>query len=375
VATPVDLDVFHVGSGRFRPGDRDHITYGIWRELASGFRHYHVVARSTAGSAEWTDANLKVTLIRSWFGRDAEFLISQFACVPMMMNERPDVIVCQSPAAGGLAALLGAAKTGARLLMELHSDVYFPPFHWGTRSWVYHHLSRPALRRATRIRVLSSGMKERLTLSYGEEIASKARVLPPRVDLSRFSPEARREGTSRALGLIMVGSVTPRKGQLRLIHALAAVPFAVELHLVGEGADLSECRNRAMHLNGNLRVVCHGAVQPAALPALIQQADVFVLYSKSEGTPRAIMEAMAGGVPIVTTNAGFCADIVENGREGFVLGPKPDDEIVETLDRFRSDPGLARRMGEAAHARAKRDYDSVRLFEAYRRLIAETAIQ
>jgi glycosyltransferase involved in cell wall biosynthesis len=171
----------------------------------------------------------------------------------------------------------------------------------------------------------------------------------------------------------MVGSVIPRKGQLRLIHALACVRFPVELHLVGEGADLAECRNLAMHLSGNLRVVCHGAVPPAALPALIQQADVFVLYSKSEGTPRAIMEAMAVGVPIVTTNAGFCADIVENGCEGFVLGPHPDAEIVEILDRFRTDPGLARRMGEAAQARAKSDYDSVRLFEAYRGLIEETA--
>lgn len=370
-----DLNVIHLGSGRYRPGDRDHITYAIWRELASGFRHYHVVSRSATESAEWTDGNLKVTLIRSWFSRDAEFLISQFACLPVMINERPDVIVCQSPAAGGLAALLAATRTGARLLMELHSDVYFPPFRWGSKSWAYHHLSRPALRGATRIRVLSSGMKTRLALSYGKRMAGKARVLPPRVVLSQFTPQARPERPMGPLRLVTVGSVIPRKGQLRLIAALADVPFPVELHVVGEGSDLNECRQKAAQLNGNLRVLCHGATRPSALPALLQEADVFVLYSKSEGTPRAIMEAMAAGLPIVTTNAGFCADIVEHGLEGFVLGSKPDAEIVEILNLFRTDRGLAGRMGEAAQARARRDYDSVRLFEAYRKLIAETAGQ
>ena len=85
------------------------------------------------------------------------------------------------------------------------------------------------------------------------------------------------------------------------------------------------------------------------------------------------MEAMATGLAVVTTDAGFCADIVEHGTEGFVLGDDPDSEIVAVLERLRSDRELGKRMGNAARERARRDYDSKRLFDEYRRLIAETA--
>jgi glycosyltransferase involved in cell wall biosynthesis len=373
MAAEADLTIVHLGAGKYRPRERAHVTFDIWHELAVGFRHYHVIARSAAKPADWSEGNLRITLIRSWLNRELEFVFTQFAAVQRMVRDRPNAIVCQSPVAGGLAAIWVSRITGARLLIELHSDVYFPPFRIGSKAWLYHYLSRPALRRADRIRVLSGGMQQRLAQSFGEEIARKARVVAPRVDLSRFVPKSWESGHPGPLRAILVGSIIPRKGQLRLINALATVPFPIDLHLVGEGPDLGECRDRAAQSAGNLHIICHGAIPPTALPALLQQADLFVLYSNSEGTPRAIMEAMAAGLPVITTNAGFCADIVEHGREGFVLGADPDREIIEVLDRFRQDPDLAERMGAAARERARRDYDSVRLFEEYRQLIEETA--
>jgi glycosyltransferase involved in cell wall biosynthesis len=373
MARSSDLRVVHVGSGHYRPGDQDHVTYAIWRELASGFGHYHVIARSSAHPADWTEGNLRITLVRGWMRREAEFVVSQFATVPLIVRDRPHVILCQSPVAGGLAALVAAGRTGARLLMELHSDIYLPPFRFGSRSWAYHHLSRLPLRRADRIRVLSVGMLTRLAQSFGDEIARKARVLPPRVDLAGFGPGPSERTRSGPLRLIMVGSIIPRKGQLRLVDALQAARFPIELHLIGDGPDLAQCRARAGRNPARLTIVCHGAVPQSALPALLRDADVFVLYSNSEGTPRAILEAMAAGLPVVTTDAGFCADIVGHGIEGFVLGPDPDSEIIPLLERFHNDPALARKMGSAARTRAERDFDSVRLFEDYRRLIAETA--
>jgi glycosyltransferase involved in cell wall biosynthesis len=85
------------------------------------------------------------------------------------------------------------------------------------------------------------------------------------------------------------------------------------------------------------------------------------------------MEAMAVGIPVVTTNVGFCPDLVGHEVEGFVLGTNPEVEIIDVLTRFNSDRSILRRMGSAARERAIRDYDSIRLFDEYRRLIAETA--
>jgi glycosyltransferase involved in cell wall biosynthesis len=97
------------------------------------------------------------------------------------------------------------------------------------------------------------------------------------------------------------------------------------------------------------------------------------MYSKSEGTPRAMMEAMATGLAGVTTDAGFCADDVGHGVEGIVLGADPDNEIVGVLGSWFEHPEVPRRMGLAARARAQREYDAVELFQNYMALIAETA--
>lgn len=366
----------HIGPGRYVPFDRTHVTYGIWQALASGFRDYHVFGRSAGRAADWKDGELRITLLRSRLNREAEFLLTQFAVVPSALRDRPDVIVCQSPALGGVAAILIGKLTGARTLIELHGAEFFADVTPRSRLWLLQRLTRFVVRRAHRIRVLTPRMSLELQRRYGADLADRTQVLPPRVDLTRFGAATPKEEDSRLIRVAIVGAVNPNKGQLRLIEALASTPFPLELHVVGQGPDLQRCVQSAAELRrsgSNLAVTCHGVLGHHAVADLLHTCDLLVMYSRTEAAPRAIMEAMAAGLPVVTTNAGYCADIVEHGVEGFVLGAQPDKEILDVISRFRSDPTLAKRMGAAARARAERDYDSVRLFEQYRQLIAETA--
>ena len=373
VRPPHDLRVLHIGPGSYRPHDRDHSTYAIWRALSSGFRRYDVVGRSTAEPAEWTDGALTVHLFRRNMERELEFLWKQFEIVPLGRSLKPNVLVCQSPALGGLAALRIARGTGAGILMEIHGNEYFADARPGSRIWLLQRISRFALRRATLIRVLSEGMKQRLLQRYGADLGDKVRVLPPRVDLDRFKLASRPATLGPRLRAIVVGAVNANKGQLRLIRALRRSPVPVELHIVGEGPDLAECRAEAEKGSTALSIVCHGAQNQLVVAELLQDSDVFVMYSKTEGTPRAMMEAMATGLPVVTTNAGFCADVVRHGVEGIVLGADPDNEIPGVLGSWLEHPDVPRRMGLAARARAEREYDAVALFERYRSLIADAA--
>jgi glycosyltransferase involved in cell wall biosynthesis len=378
VGARFDRTVLHIGPGKYRPHDRGHVTYGIWRELASGFRDYHVVGRSIGQSAQWSDGNLHVTLLPSHADREVEFLLTQFKAVPIGRRIKPDVIVCQSPALGGLAAAIIARITGARTLMELHGMEYFLPARIGSRFWWLQQLTRLGLGAADRIRVVAPSMAGALPRQYGTAAANRARVLPPRVNTSRFSGRQRRRRAGEPLRVVMVGAVNENKGQRRLIRALENAPFTVELHIVGGGPDLAAVKIVAKTMavrKSNLQIIAHGPLPHAAVADALRDCDVFVFYSAMESAGRAMMEAMAVGLPAITTNAGFCIDFVEDGREGFVLGADPDREIIEVLDRFWEDPGLAERMGAAARERARRDYDSVRLFEEYRRLIEETARQ
>ena len=368
-----DLHALHIAPGSYAPHDRSHSTYPIWTALASGFRRYDVLARSTAEAAEWTDGALTIRLFRRRMEREFEFLWRQFAHVPVGRSLNPDVVVCQSPALGGLAGLRIARQTGAGILMEIHGNEYFVEARPGSRLWLLQQISRYALRRASLIRVLSEGMKERLLERYGTQLGGKVRVLPPRVDLDRFKMKSRPAALGQRLRAVMVGAVNDNKGQVRLIRALRRGRVPVELHIVGGGPDLDTCRTEAARASSRLHIVCHGAQDQRYVADLLEKADVLVMYSKSEGTPRAMMEAMATGLPVVTTNAGFCADVVQHGVEGIVLGADPDSEIVDVLDGFFEHPEVPRGMGLAARARAERDYDAAVLFDRYRALIAEAA--
>jgi glycosyltransferase involved in cell wall biosynthesis len=368
-----DLHVLHIGPGSYQPHDRGHSTYAIWHALASGFRRYDVVGRSTAEAAEWTDGALTVRLFRRNMERELEFLWKQYELVALGRSLRPDVVVCQSPVLGGLAGLRIARETGAGILMEIHGNEYLVDARPGSRNWLLQQISRYALRRASLIRVLSEGMKERLLQRYGAGLAGKVRVLPPRVDLDWFEAKSRPATLGPRLRAIMVGAVNANKGQLRLIRALRRSQLPVELHIVGDGPDLEECRVEAARASSSLSIVCHGAHNQRRVAELLQDCFVFVMYSKSVGTPSAMMEAMATGLPVVTTDAGFCADVVRHGVEGIVLGSDPDKEIIDVLDSFFELPEVPRHMGLAARARAERDYDAVVLFDRYRSLIADAA--
>lgn len=371
-----DLRIVHISPGRYTPSDRGHVTYGIWRELASGFGRYHVIGRSRGTPAEWTDGNLTVTLIRSKIAREAEFLATQFCLVPTLVRERPDVIVCQSPVLGGLAAIVAARRMGSAVLSELHGAEFFRDAPLGSRDWLLQAMARFSLKQSTSIRVLSRQMRDRLASSYGDELLPKTRVLPPRVDLNQFSERPSGVESDEPLRLAIVGAVNANKGQLRLIRALEHIPFRVELHVIGAGPDLARVHKETTRLTiigSNVAVIAHGALPHAAVAKELQHCDALVMYSLSEGTPRAIMEAMAVGLPVISTDAGFCGDLFKNGQEGYLLGVDPDKELVRLLDLFNGDRTLSRRIGAAARVRAERNYDSVRLFDRYRRLIEETA--
>ena len=370
-----DLSVLHLGPGRYQPLARNHVTYEIWSELASGFRDYHVIGRSVGAPAEWCDGNLRITLLRSRTKSEAEFLISQFRSVLVALHHKPDVIVCQSPALGGLAAIVIARLTGAKILMEFHGAEFFVPAKFASSTWLLQRLTKFAISRADRIRVLSDGMRRRLLEHYGDSFDTRTSVLSPRVNMARFTCK-RVKKLSGPLRLAMSGAVNANKGQLRLIEALEPVPFELELRLVGEGPDLAACRERAVMLakaHSALRVECKGSLPPDEVASVLRSCDLLVIYSRSEGTPRAAIEAMAAGLPVVTTNAGFCADIVAHGIEGFVLGNDPNNEIVDVLTRLNADRTMLTRMGAAARRRARHDFDSIRLYEVYRSLIADTA--
>lgn len=374
VCEQLPYSVLHVGAGRYLPDDWTHSTAAIWRRLAAGFQHYTVVGRSETGrSAQFRSGHLVVNLLGSKTAREAEFLVSQFGAVPIGMAAKADVTVAQCPALGGLAGLQINNKCGARLLVELHGFHYFTSARVGSADWITQQISARVFARAHRIRVLSEGMRKRVVAKYGADLESRIICVPPRVDLSRFDrvrSDWRLAGRPR---IAMSGGVNENKGQARLIRSVLSSSLDADIWIFGDGPQLEACRRLATDLGGADRVRFFGHLTHEQIAELLPQADALVVFSRTEGTPRALLEAMAVGVPVVTVDVGFCADVVTHGVEGFVLGFDPEGELPIVLQTLLQDEGLRARLGAAGRSRAQREFDADMVYARYRALIAETA--
>jgi glycosyltransferase involved in cell wall biosynthesis len=100
----------------------------------------------------------------------------------------------------------------------------------------------------------------------------------------------------------------------------------------------------------------HGKLEDVR-PA-IAACSVYVLPSYMEGTPRSVLEAMAMGRAIVTTDAPGCRETVIDGVNGFLVPPRDDDALYSAMLRFVADPGLAASMGEQSRRIAEKRYDA-----------------
>lgn len=89
----------------------------------------------------------------------------------------------------------------------------------------------------------------------------------------------------------------------------------------------------------------------------IEAASVYVLPSYREGTPRTVLEAMAMGRPVITTDAPGCRETVVDGGNGFLVPVQSVDALAEAMARFIADPGLAARMGLRSRRIAEDKYD------------------
>lgn len=89
----------------------------------------------------------------------------------------------------------------------------------------------------------------------------------------------------------------------------------------------------------------------------ISNCTVFVLPSYREGIPRAVLEAMSMGRPIVTADSPGCRSTVEHGNNGFLVPPRNPDKLAEAMERFAREPELATRFGARSHELASERFD------------------
>lgn len=158
-----------------------------------------------------------------------------------------------------------------------------------------------------------------------------------------------------------VGDVCQRKGQLYLVQAMPKllnnVPDARLLLIGGGNPDyVAACRREAerLHVADAITFCGHRSDVREVLAAL----DIYTLASVEESFPLSALEAMAAGLPLVTTTAGGLPECVVNGETGFLVRPRDPKALAEALTEIASDMTLRSRFGASGLARAQAHFSS-----------------
>ncbi|TMQ18922.1 MAG: glycosyltransferase [Deltaproteobacteria bacterium] len=195
-------------------------------------------------------------------------------------------------------------------------------------------------------------------------------TIPNGIRLDRYAPDPEARAAARVeLGLGdawvvgTVGRLDENKNQAMLVRAMAPILSSqVRLVIIGEGDARPDIEAAIAELADPRWVVMTG--RRMDVPHLIHAFDVFALSSKSEGLPLAVPEAMAAGLPIVTTGVGGLPSVVDDQLTGLVV-PVDEQGLAAALAALEADRDRARAMGARAREAALSRFDYDRMVEAY----------
>jgi glycosyltransferase involved in cell wall biosynthesis len=206
-----------------------------------------------------------------------------------------------------------------------------------------------------KIVAVSEDVKEDI-IRYDSIDPSKIEVIPNGIDVERFNPEKNTANIRKEFSLEeddivigFIGRIVPAKGLEYLLNALPYLKEefkSIKLLIVGEGSLVEELKERAKKNNIFDNILFTGKRRD--IPEILASINIFVMPSIAEGLPNALLEAMAMGKPIVTTEVGGIPEIVKNGFNGLLVPPRDTLSLSKAIKELISNDQLAAKLGQAA---------------------------
>ena len=308
------------------------------------------------------------------------FLIAELiSTLRLARSHDVDVIHAHWLVPQGLVAALAATILRKPVVVTAHgADVH------GLRGRVASALKRWALGRMTRVTAVSQGLADSIQRLSSEHPVD---VISMGVDVDRFRSMRGGSRLKRSLNLdgpmiLFVGRLAEKKGVRYMIDAmpgvLRAAPAAAFV-IVGDGPLRLELERRADTLGIAESVRFMGAKRPDELPEFYSAADVFVGPSivarggDAEGVPVSLMEAMACGTPVVTTDVGGIGELVTHDRTGLVVKERDPAGLAESVSRILTDEVLSRRLRRNARSLVQRKFAQSVIANRYEHVLLEAA--
>ncbi|GAA6207072.1 glycosyltransferase [Cognatishimia sp. WU-CL00825] len=240
-------------------------------------------------------------------------------------------------------AMLMAEMSGISYSFTLHGpDIFFAPDHWALRK---------KIEKARFVACISHFCRSQAMSFSAANHWGKLHIVHCGVDPQRYDVDRVQSKNS----LLFVGRLAAVKGLPILLQAIANLPD-LSLTVIGDGPDRRQLEQQARDLGLADRVSFVGYKSQTDVAGSLKQHDIFVLPSFAEGVPVVLMEAMAAGMPVVTTQIAGIPELVEHGVSGYLVPPGDHLALSETLEKLSKDPELQHKMGAAGRARVQTEF-------------------
>jgi len=233
---------------------------------------------------------------------------------------------------------------------------------------------RDTFARAAAVHCVSEAIRDEAT-QYGLDPA-KAMIIRPAVDVEIFRPKVAQDSYPVVQGknsapqdknpvprgvfrVVTTGAIIWRKGYeyaLMGVRQLVERGAPIQFDIIGAGDETQRLLFTIQDLGLDEHVRWLGRLPTAEVASHLQTADAFLFSSLSEGIANVVLEAMACGLPVITTNVGGMGEAVRNGVEGFLVPPYDAPAIADALECLWREPGLRARLGVAGRARVEHDF-------------------
>ena len=297
-----------------------------------------------------------------WIGRFAAPAV-RLACLARLLASFRPQVVHAGHFFSNLYAAFGARACGGVSIGAIRNDTVFElreNGRWGR--W---------LLRLPTILIANSNLGCQNARTHGRPLEDII-VLPNVIDLAEFDA-ASTDLTLRTDAsplVVAVGRLVAAKRFDRFLAAMARVGASVpgvRVVIIGEGPERARLEAETERLGLGNRVRFLGLRRD--VPALLRQADLFVLSSDHEGFPNVLLEAMAAGLAVVSTPAGDARSVVVSGRTGYIVAPN-EQSLAERIGFLLASRDERLDMGRAGRARVEKMYRETaladRLLAAYR---------
>jgi len=250
-----------------------------------------------------------------------KYLISS---IKKLKKEKYEVIHCQSTFPAIAPYLLGKEY----IIYCRGSDVYFP-------NWWQKIINRIVLKKARKILVLTKDMQEKVKKEYKLD----SQIISNGINLEKFEKISREKsrkgfGLKKELIILYVGTLKKIKGVKYLIEAFNEIKDKnIFLWIIGDGEEKENLKK----ISKNKNMIFLGKKENKEIPNFMKSADIFVLPSLSEGFPNSILEAMASGLPIISTKTKGIPEIVKK-ENGILVPIRNSQEIKYSLIELLKSP-------------------------------------